>query len=124
MGLPASISVLLKGIKRGMKKLAIILLLAFIACKQQKDTALPTLPIVPQQEVSTQVKEMTLVILGVAQDGGAPHIGCKKDCCKDLLTTLQSIAELFNNKKTCKQARKCQTSSELYALVNQTKENK
>jgi PTS system nitrogen regulatory IIA component len=47
-----------------------------------------------------------------------------EDCCKDHLTTLQSIAELFNNKKTCKQARKCQTSSELYALVNQTKENK
>lgn len=25
-----------------------------------------------------------LVILGTLQDGGSPHIGCKKDCCKNL----------------------------------------
>jgi len=25
-----------------------------------------------------------LVVLGTVQDGGAPHIGCKKDCCKSL----------------------------------------
>ena len=27
---------------------------------------------------------VTLVILGTAQDGGAPHIGCKKQCCAAL----------------------------------------
>ena len=26
----------------------------------------------------------TLIILGTLQDGGSPHMGCKKDCCKDL----------------------------------------
>ena len=25
-----------------------------------------------------------LVVLGTAQDGGSPHIGCKKDCCQQL----------------------------------------
>lgn len=27
---------------------------------------------------------VTLVVLGTIQDAGSPHIGCKKDCCKDL----------------------------------------
>ncbi len=30
------------------------------------------------------VKETSLVILGTLQDGGSPHIGCTKECCKDL----------------------------------------
>jgi len=34
-------------------------------------------PVFPQ---STQV---SLVVLGTIQDGGSPHIGCKKDCCKE-----------------------------------------
>ena len=25
-----------------------------------------------------------LKVLGTVQDGGSPHIGCKKSCCKDL----------------------------------------
>jgi pyrroloquinoline quinone biosynthesis protein B len=25
-----------------------------------------------------------VTVLGVAQDGGSPHIGCEKDCCRDL----------------------------------------
>ncbi len=41
-----------------------------------------------------------------------------EDCCKEHLTTLQSIAQLFNDKKICKKARKCQSSDELYALVH------
>ena len=28
--------------------------------------------------------EVSLVILGTVQDGGSPHIGCKKDCCSTL----------------------------------------
>jgi len=30
------------------------------------------------------VKDLSLVVLGTAQDAGSPQIGCKKDCCKDL----------------------------------------
>jgi len=33
-------------------------------------------PIKPQQ--------VTLIVLGTIQDGGSPHIGCTKNCCKDL----------------------------------------
>lgn len=28
--------------------------------------------------------EISLVVLGTIQDGGSPHIACKKECCKDL----------------------------------------
>jgi len=34
-----------------------------------------------------QQDNVSLVVLGTVQDGGSPHIGCKKECC----------AELFNN---------------------------
>src|SRR5262245_59121081 len=27
-----------------------------------------------------------LIVLGTLQDGGSPHIGCKKDCCKELFS--------------------------------------
>lgn len=40
-------------------------------------------------QVKIQANEMDsgveLVILGNAQDGGVPHMGCKKDCCRTLL---------------------------------------
>jgi pyrroloquinoline quinone biosynthesis protein B len=31
-----------------------------------------------------------LYVLGIAQDGGYPHAGCKKDCCKDVWTDLDA----------------------------------
>lgn len=50
-----------------MKKLLnIILIFMFVSCQAQ------TTP------------EVSLVILGTVQDGGSPHIGCKKDCCSTL----------------------------------------
>jgi pyrroloquinoline quinone biosynthesis protein B len=33
---------------------------------------------------NTAISETSLVVLGTVQDGGSPHIGCKKDCCKAL----------------------------------------
>lgn len=39
-------------------------------------------PIQISQELDKDGLE--LVILGTIQDGGSPHIGCKKECCKDL----------------------------------------
>lgn len=30
------------------------------------------------------IKGVSLVILGTVQDGGSPHAGCQKDCCKEL----------------------------------------
>lgn len=45
-----------------MKKLAIILLLAIVACNQKNEATAPALPITPEQAVYTHVDEMTLVI--------------------------------------------------------------
>lgn len=33
---------------------------------------------------STNISQTSLIILGTIQDGGSPHAGCKKDCCRDL----------------------------------------
>lgn len=33
---------------------------------------------------NTKSKEPFLVVLGTLQDGGSPHIGCEKDCCKKI----------------------------------------
>lgn len=37
-----------------------------------------------QQEPSSNFTEPSLLVLGTLQDGGSPHIGCNKDCCKSL----------------------------------------
>lgn len=37
--------------------------------------------------------------------------------CQQHLSTLQSIAQIFSDKKTCKQVRKCHSSSELFNLL-------
>ncbi|MEL6193451.1 MAG: MBL fold metallo-hydrolase [Bacteroidota bacterium] len=53
-----------------------LLLILLIGCQthipQQKADA-PTLP-----------AAVNLVVLGNVQDAGSPHIGCERDCCKDL----------------------------------------
>lgn len=35
----------------------------------------------PKEEKTPEPKEQYIVVLGVAQDGGFPHIGCKKEFC-------------------------------------------
>ena len=47
--------------------------LIVLACKSQ-----------PNQDETK--KELELIVLGVAQDGGYPHTGCLKDCCKKVLS--------------------------------------
>jgi pyrroloquinoline quinone biosynthesis protein B len=37
-----------------------------------------------QKERSTDQVSTSILLLGNLQDAGSPHIGCKKDCCKDL----------------------------------------
>ena len=51
----------------------IILLLVIISCNNQK-----------LKEEAGSVDVASLIILGTLQDGGSPHIGCKKACCKKL----------------------------------------
>lgn len=35
-------------------------------------------------KVNNSGAEISLIVLGNVQDGGSPHIGCTKDCCKNL----------------------------------------
>ncbi len=58
-----------------MKIFPIILLILLISCKSEN-----TPPIPQNHEITTP----SIIILGTVQDAGSPHIGCTKDCCKDL----------------------------------------
>ncbi len=41
-----------------------------------------------------------------------------EDSCQEHLDTLQSIAQVFSNKNTIKQVRKCSNSTQLFELIN------
>jgi len=44
-----------------------------------------------------------------------------EESCQKHLETLQSIAQIFSNKQTAKQVRKCQSSQELFNVIKNTK---
>lgn len=46
-----------------------------------------------------------------------------ESACKDHLSTLQSIAQLFSDKNTCKKVRKCIENDQLFQLVQEASEN-
>jgi pyrroloquinoline quinone biosynthesis protein B len=56
-----------------------LLALFFLACTP----GAPPVNGVPIKEPPTSVAT-SIVVLGTIQDGGSPHIGCSKDCCRDL----------------------------------------
>jgi hypothetical protein len=33
---------------------------------------------------AVKTETISLIVLGTVQDGGSPHIGCRKDCCREL----------------------------------------
>lgn len=55
-------------------------LIFVLLCISCNDTSLQRDVVVPISSVSGS----SIVVLGTAQDGGSPHIGCSKDCCRDL----------------------------------------
>ncbi|RDY61986.1 MBL fold metallo-hydrolase [Flagellimonas nanhaiensis] len=57
---------------------ALALLISSCITKNDKKSADQSLA----QEI--QSAKVTLHILGTVQDGGSPHIGCQKECCKEL----------------------------------------
>lgn len=59
----------------------ILLVLAFSACKTEKETKAN---LADEAIAISEISELSLVVLGTIQDGGSPHIACTKDCCKDL----------------------------------------
>jgi len=57
----------------------LLFLVCFFSCNQSTEESSSTF-----DETSIKVSATSLIILGNVQDGGSPHIGCKKDCCKQL----------------------------------------
>jgi len=53
----------------------ILMYTCIVSCNTENKTPIPK-----QKEITTP----SIIILGSAQDAGSPHIGCTKDCCKDL----------------------------------------
>jgi pyrroloquinoline quinone biosynthesis protein B len=75
-----------------MKQIFLLLfpIFLFIACTRQTKNSIASIDSI------TPVKNLSLIILGTIQDGGSPHPGCKKDCCKNLFHNLDP-----NRKVTC-----------------------
>ena len=54
----------------------IVACIFFLGCNSEKTSV--------KEEVSSPLEGQEIVVLGTVQDGGAPHIGCKKSCCERL----------------------------------------
>ncbi len=67
-----------------------ILILALIPACQNKTTSIETATDKPNN-IGT-----SLMLLGTIQDGGSPHIGCKKYCCKDLFENPDSNRQIIS----------------------------
>jgi pyrroloquinoline quinone biosynthesis protein B len=61
----------------------LIFILLFIGCSAEKLDKQNNEKVTPPINQSI----VSLVVLGTAQDGGSPHIGCKKKCCLELWNT-------------------------------------
>ncbi len=57
--------------------LLMIAMLSFVACNSGKAEKEPPLKKDPRLQMG-----ISLVVLGTLQDGGIPHMGCEKDCCR------------------------------------------
>jgi pyrroloquinoline quinone biosynthesis protein B len=58
-----------------------IIVAVFSACRKSKtETSI-------EQTSANTISKPSIVILGTVQDGGSPHINCKKRCCKGLFTS-------------------------------------
>ncbi|KAA3625777.1 MAG: pyrroloquinoline quinone biosynthesis protein PqqB [Flavobacterium sp.] len=58
-----------------------LFLIIFLSCGEKQSEIHNENPIVVRP---VKIPESSLIVLGTIQDGGSPHIGCKKDCCKGL----------------------------------------
>lgn len=66
------------------KQLPLVLggiLICLIAAISSGPTAIPP---GTEEENLPIISETSLIVLGTVQDGGSPHIGCTKGCCRDL----------------------------------------
>lgn len=61
-----------------LKSICLVILILFYSCKNSEDK------IYEKEQTTITNKEISLLILGTLQDGGSPHAGCEKNCCKNL----------------------------------------
>ena len=67
---------------RTIKSFQLLIALALlISCSKEKGSSEIAMPSTVDREI---VEKTSLVLLGTAQDAGAPQIGCDKACCRDL----------------------------------------
>jgi pyrroloquinoline quinone biosynthesis protein B len=61
-----------------MNNIFLVFILFFVlqGCRERNDS--------PGQKVKGEKAHAVLAVLGNVQDGGSPHIGCRKKCCSDL----------------------------------------
>ena len=64
-------------------KFTFFIVIIFLLASCQKKEKKVSNKIIREEKIAT-VKTVSLIVLGNVQDGGSPHIGCKKDCCKNL----------------------------------------
>ncbi len=84
-----------------MRNLYVILFLFLLLSCSSEETVTDTLATAPKPE------GISIIVLGNVQDAGSPHIGCKKDCCRDLfdhpdasrMVTCLGLVDASTNKK-------------------------
>lgn len=59
----------------------LLLLSMIISCEETNREVDPANPV---DVGPAKISESSLIVLGTIQDGGSPHIGCKKECCRTL----------------------------------------
>jgi pyrroloquinoline quinone biosynthesis protein B len=65
-------------------KKALIIISLFLVIVSCKETSQNTNTLIENSKSTLNITETSLIVLGTIQDGGSPHIGCKKDCCRNL----------------------------------------
>jgi len=70
-----------KSTKSLFRTLVLTVTLLLVQSCRPTDSSDSDMPAVDGQAPDSNVE---LVVLGTVQDGGSPHIGCKKSCCRDL----------------------------------------
>lgn len=66
-------------LKRNLLRFSVLLVALMWSCKQPPEEVQPI-----EEPVAETPSSPFLVVLGTVQDAGSPHMGCKKECCKEL----------------------------------------
>ncbi|QDH78871.1 MBL fold metallo-hydrolase [Echinicola soli] len=62
-----------------------ILIITLLACSRPQKYPVAEASDITKAQLD--IPQQSIILLGTIQDGGSPHIGCQKSCCKDLFKT-------------------------------------